>query len=221
MAERCALIDFLKGVFILGILFAHSAVFFFDGFGFLAVVSQACVAGFVLLLAYNYFGSLERHPVKEFYWRRLKSYAPWIALAWVASALFGLLFGVPLRFGGQQAIGFFPVPGAGNYFVPLLIQLVVLAPLLVWGFKKAALPFSFLALGLWFFSSALAFEHFTWQYNVLRFLPFVLAGFLLAEVHFFKEDWQGVPVVNWFGRHSLKIFLAQILVFSEVARVLL
>ena len=215
MTERFGLIDLLKGVCIIVILAVHSIVFFTQGFEFLALFSQAAVFALVVLLSYNYFGSMKRNSLRAFYYKRLRAYAPPIAVAWVFSALAGIALGVKLRFGGQQAIGFFPVPGAGNYFVPLLIQLVLLTPVFYWLFKEHRFFFTVFSFSIAIFCLLVDFSAFYWHYNIIRFIPFVWIGFFCKLGKFFDLD-HSVPIVNWFGRNSLKIFLGQIIFFSNL-----
>lgn len=96
-----------------------------------------------MVTAMNLSGSLERgggSRVAELYGRgylprRLGRLVPPLAVAWVAALLLAVALG-RMALGPQVLLGSFPLPGPGDYYIPVIFQVVALLPLIVWGFRR-------------------------------------------------------------------------------------
>jgi peptidoglycan/LPS O-acetylase OafA/YrhL len=214
---RFGLVDILKGLAIIGVVLLHA----FEWPQPLLAFLQLSVPLFILLMGFNFALSLKRGSgLKSYFLRRAKRLLPAFAAAWVAVVALALLLNVPMRFGGQQLIGFFPVVGAGNYFIPLVFEFVLFAPLMFAAYRKSKAGSLALFVALWLSFLTIQFAWFTYSYNLLRFLPIVWLGFFLSEKGLLKRNIVLQPL-NWLGRHSYEIFLLQIVFFSAIGQAII
>ncbi|NTU70246.1 MAG: acyltransferase [Coriobacteriia bacterium] len=79
-------------------------------------------------------------------WRRLSRFLPGFAIAWFIALVLGAIAGT-LSFGPATLIGMLPVPGPGNYFVPVLFTWVLITPFVALGSQKS-LSLTVLLLGM-------------------------------------------------------------------------
>jgi peptidoglycan/LPS O-acetylase OafA/YrhL len=225
-------IDLLKGAAILSILFLH---FFKEAEAMLPdpvwALLQTAVPVFVFVMGFNMARAFAFKPrgLRQYFKGRAKRLLPGFLIVFAASLLLGIFFGLPLDFGERQLVGFFPVPGMGNYFIPLVFQFVILFPLLYYIYKKNPIA-ALIAL----FAIDAGFEagnlfgvtqiQIVYQYCILRYLAIIWLGFFFADRLSKAEMRKGLAVaakmpgkfLGLLGRASYHIFLIQILIFSRV-----
>jgi len=68
--------------------------------------------------------------------RRLMRFIPGFAVAWLLTLVLGVVAGT-VTFGPATLIGMLPVPGPGNYFIPVLLTWVLITPLVAWGSQRS------------------------------------------------------------------------------------
>jgi len=207
------LIETLKGICILAVLILHVPSL---ELGLLKPILQTAVPGFILIASINNFNSLERNPsIKEFYLRRANRLLPLFIIAWVTSFAIGVFLGLPMDFGLRQLVGYFPLSGPGNYFLPLLFQLVFLFPLLWLVYKKAGrLIAFFVVLTITTVFDILSFYHLFLPapYFITPWLLLIFFGMLVAKWSIWQKNYK-LPLINSLGRNSYPIYLAQIIGF--------
>ena len=233
-------IDLVKGLAIIAILLLHFftesqkqmfgiTLAFFQG---IMPLLDLAVPAFVLLMAFNMARALSMKPrgLKEYFKSRAVRLLPAFFIVFAIVAALGILLGLTLKFGEQQLVGYFPIPGAGNYFIPLVFQFVLLFPLLFWIYKKSKVGSLVLLFGLDFAFEAAAFLQFgpveiIYQYCIARFLALVWIGFFLSErcsegsKRISKVvQWLPLKVLALFGIASYHIFLVQIVFFSAIGK---
>jgi len=205
-------VDFLKGLAIIGVIVLHA----YDWTGALAKFFQISVPLFLYIMAFNFALSWERTPdLKQYFWRRAKRLLPAFSATWFGIVILALLLNVAMHFSYQQLVGFFPVIGMGNYFIVVIFQFVLFAPLLYMIFKRSLIGSLILFAIVYSSFIFLQYAWFTYPYNLLRFLPYIWIGFFLSKKKWLKKDF-GIAPINWCGRHSYELFLLQIVFFSPV-----
>lgn len=215
--KRLGLVDVLKGLAIISVVLLHAFELPQPLFGFL----DLAVPLFILLMAFNFAISWKRNSnLKRYFVRRAKRLLPAFAITWIGVVMLALLLNVPMRFGGQQLIGFFPVAGAGNYFIPLVFEFALVAPLLYMAYRRSKPGSLALFMLLWFSFLFFKFAWFTYSYNLLRFLPIIWLGFFFSEKSLLKRNIVLQPI-NWLGKHSYELFLLQIVAFSAIGQAIL
>ncbi len=225
-------IDLVKGVAIVFVVLIH---FFTDINSlppeFVRAVLCTAVPIFVLVMAFNATRSFVTRPrsLKQYFKARARRLLPAFFLTFVVSLLLGIAFNLSLRFGEQQLVGYFIVPGPGNYFIPLVFQFVILFPLLYWIYRRSpklafltfiALNAGFEALNILDFAAVQVVYH----YCIARFLAIVWLGFFLASRLGGQNIKTGLRAaaklplnfLGLFGRASYHIFLVQPLLFGEI-----
>lgn len=225
---RFELIDFLKGIAMVSVIALHTFSFTQTNLPpWLLWLLSLSVPLFIVLMAFNFANSWEKNSkIKEYFQRRAKRYLPVFAITWLASLFIGLVFSLPLQFGERQLIGYFPLTGGGNYFIPMVFQFIIIFPLVYWLFKSFS-RFSF----IFFTATAVGFEaiaffdllplaSITFQYNLLRFFFFLWLGFALSKQRWLKKRFVLQPF-NWLGKNSYHIFLGQIIFFSEFGKTIM
>ena len=197
LPARLAQIDTLKALAILAVIALHSLTA--EQLHDTAArwwIGQA-VPIFAVLMGLNATASLWRragagpHAVyTRTYWlsRIDRLYVPFLAvfvLATIAAAAQGTLTARQL---GGLLTGTLPVGGPGNYFIPFVFQFAIVFPLLAVALRRwptATVAACLLAA----FVGELAAPHlaqlvahpYAWDASLLRLLPFVAVGMLLAE----------------------------------------
>lgn len=226
-------VDLVKGLAIIAILLLHfiAATKTQVPWAVLALL-QTSVPVFVAVMAFNMARSSELKPrgIWQYFKGRAKRLLPAFFLAFAVTLLLGIFLGISLDFGERQLVGYFPVPGPGNYFIPLVFQFVILFPLLFKAFKKSkALSFAaffgidiaFEAANLW----GIAPVQVVYSYCILRFMALVWIGFFTAEK---ALSWKAsaiaerlpLNILGLLGRASYHIFITQIILFSDVGSAL-
>ncbi len=235
-------VDIVKGLAIIAILLLHfltetsrdPATGLLSSLRAIQPVFDLAVPAFILLMGFNMARAFALKPRshRHYFAGRAKRVLPAFAIVFLASLALGIILKIPLDFGERQFVGFFPVPGAGNYFIPLVFQFIILFPLLFGIYKKNKLGSFFAMFGL-----DLIFEagfvlgivpiQIVYQYCIARFLVLIWVGFFLAEkakkrIKFGSITSQLVPLnyLGLLGKASYHIFLVQILAFSAIGTAL-
>lgn len=225
---RFELVDFLKGLAIVAVVALHFFAFSQVRLPYwLSWFLGLSVPLFIVLMSFNFANSFEARPgLKGYFKRRARRYLPFFVFAWFFSVFLGLFFELPLQFGERQLVGYFPLVGAGNYFLPMVFQFIVGFPLLYFLFKRLgrlSFPF-FLVVEVNFealaFYRLLPFAYITFEYNLLRFFLFIWLGFSLTKFDWLKRRFVLWPF-NWLGKASYQLFIAQVLFFSDFGRLII
>lgn len=213
--SRHAAVDSLKGLAVLSVIVLHS--FSVDQLRSAWAWFHIWQAVPVLAVLLGYTARYTRFaPLGTYVARRAIRLLPAFAAAWVVSLALGILYG-GVVWDWTIALGRVPRPFPGSYFVMLLLQWVLVAPLVWWGHRRS--PAATLAAA---FLLDVAFEIVCWRLGiggffyagcVLRYLfaaslgmwlaggrrvwPFALAGLAVLVAHafgwrvpVFPETWQ-------------------------------
>ncbi len=229
MGKRIQVIDYIKGLAIISVLLLHLLPEQTTPAVIWIVISQA-VPTFMLVMGFNAALSSRMRPrsIRDYLKTRAKRILPFFAAAFAASLALGLALNIPIRIGGQQLIGYFPVPGAGNYFIPLVFQFVLLFPLMHYIYRRSpkASLLAFFGLNIAFEAGKIAGIQgiaVVYQYCIARFLALIWIGFFLAEkvarTGIKKRPEKATTLLKplaVLGMASYHIFLTQILLFSEI-----
>ncbi|MFX1419046.1 MAG: acyltransferase family protein [Promethearchaeota archaeon] len=149
-------VDFLKAAMIFLVIFDHMVSWGLKRDMGVALWERISIPVFLVIMGFNMGLSFQRHEantLKELYsWRYFKSkilrYIVPFAILYGASTLIGLIiyrFNFDLmytmQFSPEHGIpnlitGILPFWGPGNWFIPVLLQSILIIPLLYWGFKK-------------------------------------------------------------------------------------
>ncbi len=197
--SRIAQIDIIKGIAIIGVIILHSIPAKIKMSTHAALHIQQAVPVFIVVFGFNSRLLLMRYSSKytrDFDWRRYLSnrfsriVLP-LSLIWVLSLVIGIgmksfLKDDVMYFGPMLLFGRLPYRGPGNYYISVIIQLVIIAPILLSLYeknKKLALIGIFLvdlAFQLGFGSLSIVDEA-TYEYICTRFLFMMVLGFWLHD----------------------------------------
>jgi hypothetical protein len=146
--------------------------------------------------------------------------------AFIATAILGILLAIPLQFGLPQLIGYFPVPGVGNYFISIILQIIMLFPLIITAFRKKPI-----ALGITFLIANILFV------AAREFVPFIDFIYRPCIIRFLFPLWFGIWAsgkTGWIRKHDLKfwplelagrytyeLYILQVILFSEIGYALI
>jgi len=184
-------IDAMKGVAILAVLALHSApndlwLATWSAFHIgQAVPVFMCLSGFVVAWTFDERGRSYREYLRS----RLSRLAPAYGVTWALGAAAVIVAGGGLTVGmvAGGALGVLPIRGPGAYYLPLLLQFTLVAPFLlrwarargwrtVWYSMIAAQALDVALV----FSGAAQVLPFAYSALVVRYLPVVMAGMMLA-----------------------------------------
>jgi peptidoglycan/LPS O-acetylase OafA/YrhL len=225
-SKRIGSIDILKGLAIIGVIVLHWAILFGIDLGFVWIVLTPVMYVFMALMGFNFANSWKRNSgLKVYFRKKLLRFFPLFIAAFAATAFLGIALGIPLQFGLPQLIGYFPVPGVGNYFIPIIFQAVVLFPLIMGAYKKHPL-----ALGMAFIAANAAFV-------IARgYFPLVDYIYRPCIIRFLFPLWFGIRAsgkTEWIKRHDLRfrplelagqwsyeLYLLQVILFSAIGQAL-
>jgi surface polysaccharide O-acyltransferase-like enzyme len=204
MKKRDSLIDILKGLSILAVIFIH-----FNGklFPFLSLsqkywllsfdqILRFCVPLFVALSGYSLAKrySSEKINFVSFLRRRIFKIVPaylfWSAIAYLSIILFKTWPGYQDSYPWWQII-FLGKADYHLYFVPMVVQLYLLFPLLLQAVKKYQ---------VWFLTTACLFQYWWFWFVQQQIKPLTDS--------FWQDQWQYLFCVSWIGYFVLGIFLA-------------
>jgi peptidoglycan/LPS O-acetylase OafA/YrhL len=141
--DRSEAIDVLKGIAIIGVLLQHALAPEELRSIFTAFHLGLAVPVFVLLTGMNLTGSLQRTGstslgqiyTRVYVGRRVGRLLPPLVVAWGASLVLGIALG-RLAMSPQLALLSFPMPGPGDYYIPVLLQMVLVTPVVFWAMSK-------------------------------------------------------------------------------------
>jgi peptidoglycan/LPS O-acetylase OafA/YrhL len=180
---RNPVIDFLKGAAIVAVILLHS----FRSEQLRAVWAWFYIWQAVPVLAVL-LGVAASHtrfsPLRDYYVRRAQRLLPAFAVAWGITFALGHSYG-SLIWDWTLLLGRLPFAVPGSYFVTLLFEWVLIAPFLVWGYRR--FPKTTLAAA---FLLSVAFEVFSWATgmvgygysgNILRFIFAAALGLWVAD----------------------------------------
>jgi peptidoglycan/LPS O-acetylase OafA/YrhL len=141
-----AAIDLLKGLAIMSVLWQHTVTPAFTDDVWGNVWIRTAVPIFIVLMGLNLMRSavrrggvdLSRPALRDFYGRRVRRIAVPLLLVLAAAYVIAAGRGELHPESGWLLLGF-PVNAPGNYFLPALIGLVLLFPLIGWAFARRPL----------------------------------------------------------------------------------
>jgi peptidoglycan/LPS O-acetylase OafA/YrhL len=135
-------IDLLKAFAIVGVVFQHGVPFGDRTDVWASLWADQSVPIFVVLTGLLLAHSRGVGPLpwrgaraREYLRRRFARLLIPFGTIWVASLALGVLIG-SVYFGPLTVLGALPVIGPGNYYVPVAIQLVLLAPAVAWACRR-------------------------------------------------------------------------------------
>ncbi|MFW9782612.1 MAG: acyltransferase family protein [Candidatus Heimdallarchaeota archaeon] len=149
-------VDFLKAVMIFLVIFDHIVSWNIKSNIGVALWERISIPVFLVIMGYNMGKSFQRKTVltlRELYsWKYFKSkilryIVPFLVL-YAASTFIGLLmygFDIKAMYQNQFSpshgymnlfIGILPFWGPGNWFIPVILQSIIIIPLIYWGFKR-------------------------------------------------------------------------------------
>jgi peptidoglycan/LPS O-acetylase OafA/YrhL len=141
--RRSTAIDVLKGVAIAGVILQHALTPYARHEIYASLHAGLAVPVFVLLTGLNLSRSWSRDSGQNlrasyssrYLERRLGRLVPPFIVAWLAALMLGGLLD-RLAISPQMLVGSFPMPGPGDYYIPVLFQVVLLTPLIAWTMSR-------------------------------------------------------------------------------------
>mgnify|MGYP007071568719 CR=1 FL=1 len=231
LPARLTQIDLLKGLAILAVLALHTLTA--DQLADSAArftIGQA-VPVFVVLMGLNATASLWRHrqaSPRELYTRayvisRLQRlYLPFLIIL-AASTVIAAAKGVLTPGGVVSGLltGTLPYSGPGNYFITFAFQFAIVFPLIFWAYQRRprTVVVACFALAA---AVELAAPHapglatYTYSAMLLRFLPFIAVGMLLADRMFHARP---VPAWWWAAGAGSVVYLVAVTVDANVIEI--
>jgi peptidoglycan/LPS O-acetylase OafA/YrhL len=144
--RRLDQVDLLKALAVLGVLLQHGVTPGTRVDIFSSLHADQAVPVFVvltgLLLSSRIPGarpaSWRAADARAYATRRFARLLIPFAATWLAALIVGALID-SIYIGPQTLLGALPIPGPGNYYVPVVLQLVVLVPLVTWAYRRRPL----------------------------------------------------------------------------------
>ncbi len=168
-----------------------------------ALTTQQVVPIFIFIMAINYANSFKRHGYSSLkvmyswsqFWPRLRRFLIPLFLIYVASLAAVLLLFLTtgksyLFISPLLLIGYLPVNGPGNYFIPLVLQFLLIFPLVFYCFQKRPLTTVAGAFIIGLMNEfALSGSYLVYQNSILRLLPLISVGMLLSGNLTLRNRW--------------------------------
>lgn len=181
-------VDFIKCFAVLSVVILHSVPvgILIDTYSVFHI--WQAVPLFIMLMGFNLMlGSKQPSYSLRYFQKRYKRIIEPFIIIFIISLVFGYLFyREELYLGWMNLIGLMPKSGAGNYYITILLQFILLTPIIYWCFKKSP-KLTVLLL----FSMDIIFQIVTMQFNLLndylysgsifRYLSALALGMWLAK----------------------------------------
>ena len=184
-------IDIVKALAIIGVLLTHTIDYHFLNLtGYIFHINQAVpvfmvLSGVTLMLTFGKSGKM--YSLVEYFRKRIRRFIFPFLIIFVISLLFGVLRN-NYYIGFESLIGSLPVSGPGNYYVTIVIELLIIAPILIYFYKKTPrllivgmvlsdLFFELLAPHLSLFAN----NSYLYEACILRYFAAIALGMFIAE----------------------------------------
>jgi peptidoglycan/LPS O-acetylase OafA/YrhL len=149
-------IDALKAVMIFLVIFDHMVSWGVKSYIGVALWERISIPVFLIIMGYNMGHSFKRREAytlkqlysKDYFKRKILRYVVPFLVLYAFSTLYGLIwyrFDITAMYQQQYNpshglmnlfIGILPFWGPGNWFIPVLLQSIIIIPLIYWGFKR-------------------------------------------------------------------------------------
>lgn len=186
-------LDFVKGFAAISVIILHSIPFglLVDTYSVFHI--WQAVPLFIIIMGFNltYSKNAPLYSVKYFYKRYKRILEPFLII-FLLSLVFGFLFyREDYYLGWMNLIGLMPKSGAGNYYITILLQFILLSPILYHFFKKSPKlsVFSLFLIDFLFQIFAMNFitNNYIYSGSIFRYFSALALGMWIAEDYNIKS----------------------------------
>lgn len=205
-------IDFIKGFAILSVIVLHSVPLDILTKTYCVFHIWQAVPIFIILMGFNLIRNTPPLYSKVYFYKKYKRIVEPFLIVCFISLSFGFLFyRNDLYVGWMNLIGLMPKTGAGNYYITILLQFILLAPVLYELFKRnpklSVICFCLFDVIFQLLSMKFEVTGYIYSGSIFRFFSALAIGMWLAEDYSLKSK-RNLWIVVGFLVSSIYLYIS-------------
>lgn len=190
-------IDYIKAISIISVIMLHTIPKNILEISLARFHIWNAVPVFIILMSFTtYISFTNKNNLNELYnikyfKRRFERIILPVLVIFIFEIIIGLLLKKDIYIGIKSLILYLPITGPGNYYITLLLQYIILAPLLFYCYKKR--PFKSIIYALIInvigeiIINIIFKDNYLYSANIVRYVFLILLGFLLYDLLINKQ----------------------------------